>query len=191
MTGLTGWSIMRSVRLTFQRPVVSEALEVTYTKIEPEKPGEKPKDIVDTIIGTIPDRLKKAKELNPEERARRIRQSMKALSFVRESSFDEIADLFGSAEDRAYEPVVPPPPGPFDVESEIPYSMKKTRDGGFSIVLLDKDGRTLTIEHSKDEITEDLKTAYEVFQMMEKTPGFKRLYMRFHARFLPQLKGDE
>ncbi len=191
VSGLIVWSAARSLRFSFPRPMFSEPLEVTYTKVEERAPGEEAPDIVDTLIGSIPDRLEEAKRLEPEERARQIRKGLTNMGKVRESSLNEMADLFGPQEERAYEPVVPPPPGPFVVGTEIPYSMKKTDDGGYSVVLLDKDGRTMTIVHPKEEVTEDLKSAYEVFRMMEQMPAFKKLYMRFAAQYLPQLKGEE
>jgi hypothetical protein len=189
-TALAVWSVARSIRLTFRRTILSNALEVTYTKIRGRGPGEGAPDIVDNLLASIPERLESVKKMKPEERAKKMRKGIKDMSKVRESSLNEMADLF-AAEDRAYEPVVPPPAGPFDFDSQIPYSMKKTDDGGFSVVLLDKDGRTLAVTHPKEEVTEDLKTAYEVFQMMEQMPAFKKLYMRFAAQYLPQMKGEE
>jgi hypothetical protein len=191
VSGLTAWSTLKSLRFSFRRPAAGNMLEVTYTKVKQRGPGEAAPDIVDTLIGSIPERLEQAMGMKPEERAKRMRKGLKDIMTVEESSLNEIADLFGAAQDRAYEPVVPPPPGPFVVGTEIPYSMKKTDDGGFSVVLLDKDGRTMTIVHSKEEVTEDLKSAYEVFQMMEQMPALKNLYMRFAAQYLPQLKGEK
>ena len=191
VSGLVVWSAVRSFRFSFPRPTFSDTLEVTYTKVEEREPGEEAPDIVDTLIGSIPERLEEARKMKPEERAKQIRKGMKDVQKVEESSLSEMADLFGAEDDRAYEPVVPPPPGPFDISSEIPYSMKKTDDGGYSVVLLDRDGRTMTIVHPKEDVTEDLKSAYEVFQMMEQMPALKKLYMRFADQYLPQLKGEK
>ncbi|MFC1671830.1 hypothetical protein ACFL01_01715 [Planctomycetota bacterium] len=188
VVGIAGWSVARSLRLTFQNQFLESVLDVTYTRMQPAAPGEQAPDIVDSLIGSIPSRLDQALKLDVSERTKRLRKGMLDLSQVRESSMIEIADLFDT-DDRAYQPVVPPPSGPFDFDSQIPYSMKKLNDGGFAVVLLDKDGRTTDITHSKEEVTEDMKAAYEIFKMMETVPAFRKLYMRFAAQYLPKLKG--
>lgn len=146
-------------------------------------------DPVENILGSIPERIQQMQKLSRKEKAAIIKQGKKDLSMVRESSLNEIADLF-AVENRAYQPADPAPDGPFDFDSQIPYSMAGTATGGCTMVLIDKDGRTLELVYSAEDMTEDLRAAVEIFKMMDQMPALRKVYMRIAVRFLPEFTNE-
>lgn len=191
LAGITGWGLSRTFEFHIPHTAAAAMPEMTYTDIPVGRAGSDGENIVDNIVGSIPGRLEKAGKLTPSERAAVIKQGVKDLEKVRESSLYEISELF-NVRNRAYEPVDPPPPGPFDIDSQIPYSMRMTETGGYTMVLVDRDGRTIEAVFTAEEVTEDLNAAYEIFKMMDEMPALRKIYMRMTAEyFLPSLRGED
>ena len=163
-------------------------MEMAYTDLTSTERGAAGTDPVENILESIPERIHQMQKLTTEQKVSILRDGKKDLAMVRESSLHEIADLFG-VENRAYKPADPPPAGAFDIDSQIPYSMKETESGGYAMVLLDKAGRTLEIIYSAEEVTNDLRAAAEIFKMMDEMPALKKVYMRMAVKFLPELTG--
>ncbi len=183
------WGVSKALNIAMSAPA-ARSPELEYAGPIPSARGGAGTDPVKSIIESIPGRLQEAGKMTPAQRAAVINKGAKGLSTVRESSMLEIADLF-AAEDRAYEPVLPSPAGAFDVDSQIPYDLKQTEDGGCIMVLLDAAGRTCEVAFSKEEVTEDLRAAGQIFKMMKDMPGLRKVYMRMVVKMLPQFTKGE
>ena len=189
LTAIAAWTILGALKFgTFAKVPPSPEMEMIYTGPTVGPRGAAGTDPVENILGSIPERLRQLRKLTPEQKAAIIKDGKRDLAIVSESSLHEIADLFG-VENRAYEPANPPPAGAFDIDSQIPYSMKETENDGYAIVLVDKDGRTLELTCSAEEITDDLRASAEIFKMMDEMPALRKVYMRMAVKFLPELMG--
>lgn len=189
LTAIATWTILGALEFgTFAKVPPSPEMEMTYAGPTVGPRGAAGTDPVENILGSIPERLQQIQKLTPEQKAAIIKDGKKDLAMVRESSLHEIADLFG-VENRAYEPADPPPAGAFDIDSQIPYSMKETESGGYAMVLVDKDGRTLELTYDAEDMTDDLRAAAEIFKLMDEMPALRKVYMRMAVKFLPELTG--
>ena len=189
LTAIAAWTILGALEFgTFAKAPPSPEIEMTYTGPTSAARGAAGTDPGENILGSIPERIHQIQKLTPEQEAAIIKDGKKDLAMVRESSLHEIADLF-SVENRAYEPADPPPAGAFDIDSQIPYSMKEIESGGYAMVLIDKAGRTLEVTYPTEEMTDDLRAAAEIFKMMDEMPALRKVYMRMAVKFLPELTG--
>lgn len=189
LAAIVAWGVSEVLNVAVSAPPARSS-ELEYAGVILSARGGAGTDPVESIIESIPGRLQEAGKMTPARRAAVINKGTKGLSTVRESSMFEIADLF-AAEDRAYEPVLPPPAGAFDVDSQIPYDLRETEGGGCVMVLLDKAGRTYEVTFSKEEVTVDLRAAGQIFKMMKNMPGLRKVYMRMVVKMLPQFTKGE
>lgn len=187
LAAIAVWTIWRALEfqtLAGSRP--TPEMEMAYTGPVVGPRGAPGTDPVANILESIPERIHQMQKLTTDQKVIAIKQGKKDLAMVSESSLHEIADLF-NVENRAYEPADIPPAGVFDIDSQIPYSMKETENGAYIMLLLDKDGRTLEITYPAEEVTDDLRAAAEIFKMMDEMPALRKVYMRMAVKFLPEL----
>lgn len=128
-------------------------------------------------------KIKEQQNLPPEKRQAALKENAKRFELMsNEESVDEMARKFNQwmeTSPRATQPADNPPPGPFNHKTAQMYDLTRAKNANgaweYSCVLLDADGRTMTIppKHFDQKLGHDL---YPTFEVMKQNPLTRQIY---------------
>lgn len=198
----------RSDKSSTTPPPVTQSEPEPEPPAEPEVvplPGEKAKD---TVKRVLEEQTQAAAARTDEENLTALEEQGERLKHVSsENSINQIADQFHSwvgTEERATEPAKDTPmqtaetlsTSNFDISTAEFYDVKKVRSKStgqikYKAVLLDAQGRTLSMELSQEEG----EKLYPVFKQMKQNPLmaqiYKKIVMPLIDKQLKDLRGED
>lgn len=146
----------------------------------------------------VQQKIKEQQDLPPEKRQQVLEENAKRFERMsNEESVDQMAKKFQDwmkTPPRATKPADNPPPGRFNHKTAQMYDLTRAKnDQGkweYSCVLLDAEGRTMTIppEHFDQQLGKDL---YPTFEVMKENPLTRQVYEQIVMGLFDEMLKEE